>query len=153
MGALQELRAAGSLDDAALTGVMLEVYRRFVRLHTPVFAALLQLIADAQTDLPLAFHCTAGKDRTGWAAALLLLALGVPRETVIEDFLRSNGRWRMQGASSDWAVLASVRFEYLECALDEIDLLWGSFDSYLAGPLGVDDAARTRLCARLLVDC
>lgn len=39
---------------------------------------------------PLAFNCTAGKDRTGIAAALLLTALGVPRETVIEDYLLSN---------------------------------------------------------------
>lgn len=39
---------------------------------------------------PLAFHCTAGKDRTGIAAALLLTALGVPRPTVIDDYLLTN---------------------------------------------------------------
>jgi protein-tyrosine phosphatase len=39
---------------------------------------------------PLAFNCTAGKDRTGIAAALILIALGVPRETVVEDYTLTN---------------------------------------------------------------
>jgi len=151
MGALRELREAGRPDAAALTAVMFEVYRRFVREHVPVFASLLRLVADEATPLPLVFHCTAGKDRTGWAAALVLLALGVPREAVIEDFLASNGRWHMQGASSDWALLATVRADYLECAFDEIDKRWGSMDAYLEGPLRLDRQARESLCARLLI--
>jgi protein-tyrosine phosphatase len=151
MGAMRELREAGALDDAAQLGIMCEVYRRFVHLHAPVFASLLQLLADEATHLPLVFHCTAGKDRTGWAAALVLLALGVPRDAVIDDFLESNGRWRMQGASSDWAVLASVRPEYLQCAFEAIDRRWGSLAAYFAGPLGLDGQTRDRLRARLLV--
>ena len=46
-----------------------------------------QLLAD---NVPLAFNCSAGKDRTGVAAALILTALGVSRETVIQDYLLSN---------------------------------------------------------------
>jgi len=152
MGALRELREAGQPDASALTAIMFEVYGRFVREHAPIFASLLRLVADEATLLPLVFHCTAGKDRTGWAAALVLLALEVPREAVLEDFLASNGRWRMQGVSSDWALLASVRADYLQCAFDEIDERWGSMDAYLEGPLGLDRQARERLCARLLID-
>lgn len=152
MGALRQLREAGQPDASALTAIMFEVYRRFVHEHVPVFASLLRLVADEATPLPLVIHCTAGKDRTGWAAALLLLALGVSREGVIEDFLASNGRWRMHDASSDWALLASVRAEYLQCAFDEIDNRWGSTDAYLEGPLGLDGKARDSLRARLLID-
>ena len=43
-----------------------------------------------QNKLPALFHCTTGKDRTGWAAAALLTLLDVPKETVMEDYLRSN---------------------------------------------------------------
>lgn len=151
MGALRELREAGEPDKSALAAIMFEVYRRFVNEHTPVFASLLRLVADEATPLPLVIHCTAGKDRTGWAAALLLLALGVPRETVLDDFLASNGRWSMQGVSADWALLATVHADYLQCAFDDIDKRWGSFDAYLEGPLGLDQQARERLSARLLV--
>ncbi|SEB18760.1 tyrosine-protein phosphatase [Variovorax sp. YR216] len=151
MGALRELREAGEPDQSALTAIMFEVYRRFVNEHAPVFASLLRLVADEATPLPLVIHCTAGKDRTGWAAALLLLALGVPREAVLDDFLASNGRWSMQGVSADWALLASVRADYMQCAFDEIESRWGSMDAYLEGPLGLDRQARSRLCARLLV--
>jgi protein-tyrosine phosphatase len=43
-----------------------------------------------QNKLPALFHCTTGKDRTGWAAAAFLTLLGVPKDTVMEDYLRSN---------------------------------------------------------------
>ena len=152
MGALRELREAGEPDPSALTAIMFEVYRRFVNEHAPVFASLLRLVADEATPLPLVVHCTAGKDRTGWAVALLLLALGVPREAVLEDFLASNGRWTLQGVAADWALLALVHADYLQCAFEDIDKRWGSMDAYLEGPLGLDQQARDRLCARLLVE-
>lgn len=151
MGALRELREAGEPDKSALTAVMFEVYRRFANEHAPVFASLLRLVANEATPLPLVIHCTAGKDRTGWAVALLLLALGVPREAVVDDFLASNGRWSMQGVSADWALLASVHADYLQCAFGDIDKRWGSMDAYLEGPLGLNQQARERLSARLLV--
>jgi protein-tyrosine phosphatase len=153
MGALRDLRAAGAVDEQALAAIMREVYRRFVRQHASVFANFLRLLGDDTTPLPLVFHCTAGKDRTGWAAALTLLALGVPREAVIADFMQSNGRWRMQGEAADWALLASVRADYLACAFEEIERGWGSTDAYLSSALGQDEAARQRLRGRLLVDC
>lgn len=151
MGALRELREAGEPDESALAAIMFEVYRRFANEHAPIFASLLRLVADEATALPLVIHCTAGKDRTGWAAALLLRALGVPREAVLDDFLESNAHWSMQGVSADWALLATVRADYLQCAFDAIDERWGSFDAYLEGPLGLDRQARERLHARLLI--
>jgi protein tyrosine/serine phosphatase len=50
------------------------------------------------SDAPLVFHCTAARDRTGFAAALILLALGVPRPVVMQDYLLTNELLRMDSA-------------------------------------------------------
>ncbi|MBP6789895.1 MAG: tyrosine-protein phosphatase [Candidatus Promineofilum sp.] len=66
-----------------------EVYRVMLDQNGPVFAGVLRLAADP-ANRPLVIHCTAGKDRTGLAVALLLLTLGVPEETVVADYTLSN---------------------------------------------------------------
>ena len=68
----------------AMTATYPQLLDQFNGQYARMFAELLA------GDVPLAFHCTAGKDRTGVAAALLLTALGVPRTTVVEDYLLSN---------------------------------------------------------------
>jgi hypothetical protein len=67
---------------------MKQTYRAFVHDNSPRFAELFHHLLD--TDAPMVFHCTAGKDRTGVAAALILLALGVPRDVVLQDYLLTN---------------------------------------------------------------
>jgi protein-tyrosine phosphatase len=69
--------------------VLEAVYIVMLDQNGPVFADLFHAAADP-ANLPLVVHCTAGKDRTGLAVALLLLALGVPEETVIADYTLSN---------------------------------------------------------------
>lgn len=66
-----------------------DVYTIMLDQNGPVFAGIIRAAADP-ANLPLVIHCTAGKDRTGLAAALLLLALGVPEQTVIADYTLSN---------------------------------------------------------------
>lgn len=58
------------------------------------YAAFLRLIVEAPEDGGILWHCAQGKDRTGWGAAFLMFALGVPRETIIEDFEESNIAYR-----------------------------------------------------------
>ena len=69
----------------------------------PAYRALFGAIRAGQT--PILFHCTAGKDRTGVAAALILKALGVSREDIVEDYLLTNagagGTARSAGAAGD----------------------------------------------------
>jgi protein-tyrosine phosphatase len=73
----QALQAHGQhLTPAQAVRLMHDTYRSFVTDNAPRFAQLFELLLDS--DAPLVFHCTAGKDRTGFAAALILLALGVP---------------------------------------------------------------------------
>lgn len=69
---------------------MLQGYIENIERHHAVWLRFFNLLADAQCR-PLLFHCTGGKDRTGAAAALILLALGVPEETVVRDYGLSDG--------------------------------------------------------------
>ena len=70
-------------------GYMVDSYREYARNHRPQFSALLHHIHEAD-NLPVVIHCHAGKDRTGFAIAMVLQALGVDEETVFEDYLLTN---------------------------------------------------------------
>jgi protein-tyrosine phosphatase len=107
--------------------------------------------------LPAVIHCTGGKDRTGFAAALVLLAVGVSRETAIEDYLLSNrylaafARAVRDGIEPELLrPVVEVRREYLETSLREIDRRYGSLDGYLYRGLDLNDAALRRLREALL---
>jgi protein-tyrosine phosphatase len=72
-----------------LQALLQEAYTIMLDQNGAVFAGVIRAAADP-ANLPLVVHCTAGKDRTGLAVAFLLLALGVPEETVIADYTLSN---------------------------------------------------------------
>ena len=88
---LAELTDAGNaLSEADVVGHMQDTYRGFVRKSSQRFAEFFQLLLAAAE--PTVFHCTAGKDRTGFAAALLLHALGATRDETMHDYLLTNER-------------------------------------------------------------
>lgn len=110
--------------------------------------------------MPIIQHCTAGKDRTGIGSALILLALGVPEETVIEDYLltniyRSNMNEALIKSLSNllmdedskeiFKALMEVRKEYIESALNTIKERYGSIDEYLEKEYGFNKEKRARL--------
>jgi protein-tyrosine phosphatase len=149
-------------DAAAAAAGMTELYRWFAGAPAAreVFARALRLIASPDA-LPLLFHCTAGKDRTGWLAALVLSALGVEREIVVEDYLRTND---LNAKSTEYLLstfadrvpdpsvllpLFEARREYLEAAFAEVDRV-GGVEPYLRDALGLDDAEAAALRANLL---
>ena len=81
---------SGLADSDAARRVMREVYDAFVR-SPDARASYRRLLTDLATEpVPQLFHCTAGKDRTGWAAALLLEIAGVDRDTILADYLLTN---------------------------------------------------------------
>ena len=100
------------------------------------------------TRTPVLFHCTAGKDRTGWAATILLLAAGVDEAGALDEFLAVNPAVRetfapllqqLAAAGGDPELLRpmlEVRAEYLQAALDTMRERFGSFDGYLRDGLG-----------------
>ncbi|GAA3007466.1 hypothetical protein GCM10020229_31190 [Kitasatospora albolonga] len=107
------------------------------------------------------FHCTAGKDRTGWAGASLLTALGVPKATVEADYLASNDYRAAANAAvlshlpasyqAIYKPLLDVRPEYLNSGYDEVTAKYGTFDRYLKNGLGLDRTELRHLQDRLLV--
>lgn len=126
------------------------------------YAALITKIALG--DAPLVYHCTAGKDRTGWASAIILSLVGVPRETVMQDYLASNiylaqknqailADARKSGAAIDarhLEAVLTVRSEFIDAAFEEVDVRYGSFEDYARDGLGLDADIVDRLRARLL---
>ena len=129
---------------------MIEQYRKFGVDHVDEYRRALDFAADAQ-NYPLLIHCTSGKDRTGFASALLLLAVGVPREIVLHDYNLTNQYRRdvshlfgPQTPADIIALLLSAQSHYLEAALDEIERVHGSFEAFLAGPLGVERTSGAR---------
>ncbi|MEV0188122.1 tyrosine-protein phosphatase [Kitasatospora purpeofusca] len=114
-----------------------------------------------RNDENVLFHCTAGKDRTGWASAALLTALGVPRETVEADYLASNTYRAAEIAATlaqlppayqaIYKPLLDVRSEYLAAGFDEVQQKFGSFDGYLKSGLGLDKRDLRDLRSQLLV--
>ena len=120
-------------------------------------------------DLPAVEHCTAGKDRTGVFSAILLTALGVPRKTVIQDYVLTNQYLLAPDAIEttsadlqrafglpeppDPATLKTImtaKPETLEATFDKIDTTYGSFDNYLRDALKMSDADLAMIRQRLL---
>lgn len=129
-------------DDAV--EAMRTIYRYIVNEGQPEYTILFQTLADP-ANTPLLFNCSAGKDRTGIAAALVLSALGVDRETVFEDYLLSEaclkGKYQSQiDLDPEGEPFYTVRREFLEAAFDEIDTRYGGMESYLQKQLKVDTA-------------
>ena len=100
-------------------------------------------ILQQEGQFPVVYHCAAGKDRTGMASALILLALGVDEDTVMHDYLLSNeylgDKYKTYIETYPQAApLMVVDRSYLQAGLDKIKELYGSYDGYLTGTLGVD---------------
>jgi protein-tyrosine phosphatase len=149
---LSELLAAGHrLSGAEVGAHMQDTYRGFVRHNSQRFAEFFaHLLASGEATV---FHCTAGKDRTGFAAALVLKAVGASDDEVMHDYLLTNERLPMLQESrlgltrEAMEVLSRVRPEYLRAAFAEADAQYGSLEGYLRGALGLGPAERERLVA------
>jgi protein-tyrosine phosphatase len=152
------MQANAELGDGKAQAMFSQAYRDMVSLQSAKVAYRnLFLSLSDPAKLPALFHCTTGKDRTGWAAASLLSLLGVPRETVMQDFLRSNDyilpaykplidKFVAEGGNPAIAeAILGVKQEYLEASFDEVDERHGSIENYFAEALGMDANAQKRL--------
>jgi protein-tyrosine phosphatase len=132
--------------------------------RTAQVGEILTLLAD-EGNLPALIHCTAGKDRTGFLAALVQWSLGVAPETVLEDYLLTNRllkperkdfirslRWvnLLRASPAGLQPVLEARREYLQAVLDEIVHRYGNVEAYLEHGCGVDAGALRALRALLL---
>lgn len=147
--------ADGSANPHLVMRYMGEHYRDYPRRCAPGFRTLFTILSDDR-HRPLVFHCTAGKDRTGFASALLLTLLGVPWETVLNDYLHTNVVWtghvgRYPELDIDTrAAIIEARTPYLEAAFEVVAKDFGTPEMFADKALGLDKAARERLKADLL---
>jgi protein-tyrosine phosphatase len=158
-------RQSEALGDGKAAQFMLGINRQFVDdpQHLAQFGRALHLIADPGRQ-PVLYHCTAGKDRTGWMTAILLTALGVPRDAIMADYLATNDYvWPAYqrllkpladaGQLVDPALVKPLLLQepgYLTAAFDEVDAKFGSFGAFLAGGLDFTGADLERLRSILL---
>ena len=145
------IEAGEPLTAQRVTELMEELYRRLVDVEADRYAEWFgHLLED---DSPLVFHCTAGKDRTGVAAALLLLALGVSREVVEHDYLFTNHVYRRPHTAGSSGllpeealqVLWTVQPRFLHAAYQGIEATPGGLEGYFTQRLKLGPAARARL--------
>lgn len=163
--AYREKLLTGSASAALMMEMMAAINRDLARDHNAEYAALLREVARA--DGPVLIHCAAGKDRTGFGVAMVLFALGVSRDQVMEDYLLTRTHfdadrvleeqqriYEAKGAPPIPAEvlrpLVSADPLYLGSAIGEIEAMCGSIEAYLAGPLECGPADQERLRERLL---
>ena len=155
VAALRAIRESGTpLSRAHAFDVMQDSYRNYVQVNTPRFRALFGHLLEDRA--PLVIHCTAGKDRTGFACALILHVLGVADEVISEDYLLTNQFYRRDpSVSSDLPeevrqVLGSVQPPFLAAAFEAINADYGDLENYLASGLGLGPTERKALHERYL---
>jgi protein-tyrosine phosphatase len=147
---LHDRLAAGEAITARDTAAIIcDIYRRYLHTYSGNFRTLFDHLHDEGT--PLVFHCAAGKDRTGIAAALILSSLGVPRDVILEDYLLTGVHWKIDpehksDLPADVAnVLTSVDESFLHAAFNTLDDDFGGIEGYLREKLGFDRARHERL--------
>lgn len=155
------------VEEALRSGAVEEHYRATYR-NLVVLDSARQSYAElfgrlALDEGPALFHCTAGKDRTGWAAAALLTLLGVDDDVVTEDYLRSSKPVldsfrtvfdRFAEVGGDPTVLIpvfAVTEEYLQAARDAVTDEFGDVEGWFRDGLGLPPEVPEQLRARLLV--
>jgi protein-tyrosine phosphatase len=154
---------SGDFEGFDPDALMIEGNRQFATLFTPQYRQFMQAViaADGQ---PVLWHCSAGKDRAGFAAAILLRILGVPAETVMRDYMASRdnalssrrGQLRLLAlfkggdAAAKLETLLGVDEAWLQAGFDAIDDQWGGFDAYVRNGLGLTEVDIERLRDALL---
>lgn len=165
-----ELRQEG-MTPAGVAAIMKRTYQHYMTQHSDKYRHLFQRLAEGA--VPLVFNCSAGKDRTGVAAALVLSVLGVPRRVVVQDYALSEKvvdfeaelgrgdkrREPRQDELFDWVSEAPIELVrpllrsepgYIESALSYIDETYGSVIDYVRTVLEIGERELTRVRGILL---
>lgn len=154
VAALRAEMVAGTLTAPVARNIMSESYRNYVRHNTHSFRTLFGHLVEDHA--PLVIHCTAGKDRTGFACALILHALDVPNDVIDADYLLTNRFYKRDPASATdlpddvRQAIGSVDASFLAAGFDAVRAEYGDLESYFRDGLKVGDRERAELKARYL---
>lgn len=145
-GSIRDLLKREIATGEDVVGLMERAYLAYGTSHLFQYRALFDVLADGARQ-PVLFHCTAGKDRTGFGAALLLLALGADRATILADYVATDRLWRREFTlpPNTPAPLAEALYathpDLLIAALDAAIAPFGNEAALLRDGLNVDVAA------------
>jgi protein-tyrosine phosphatase len=160
---IRAMAAPGATPEIS-RGKMIDAYRTLPYEQADSYAGFFKRIVAG--DMPILFHCSAGKDRTGIAAALLLDVLGVERETVIEDYvvtdrfidglvtiIKNDPGSRRLGAIPDhiWAPLVTADRAYIETMFETVEARHGSAEGFMREVLEMDESDIAGLRRQLVV--
>ncbi|WP_328393467.1 tyrosine-protein phosphatase [Streptomyces sp. NBC_00390] len=159
-GNLDQLKSI--LADGKAAGRMSASYRMIIKERTGEHSRVLHALAE--DSVPALMHCAAGKDRAGLSIAVSLLAVGVDRDAIEADYLKSNDphrRYKVRRKDNSPAAMSpevmellaplfDARAEYLAAAFETIEETWGGTERYLSDGLGLSPETRERLRERLL---
>ncbi len=145
----------GQLTAQQASQVMQKTYIEFVQHHSAQFARVFDQLLN--TDQALLMHCTAGKDRTGFAVALVHSALGVAPDDIMHDYMLSLDYFQRpdlednRGLSEEVLdVVWGVQPEFLQAAFTQATQQYGSVQNYLQQALGLDENRQAALRERYL---
>jgi len=166
MSSFGKLFASGNITAETVRAAMAEGYRDTPFYFAPQYRLMIRQIIEGRTGL--VYNCTAGKDRTGVGTAILLTLLGVPRETVTQDYLLSNTYFKpeMTRSAADkddpqmamfmrlpadvQQALMGVDKSYLDASFAAINEREGGWDRYVRDDLGLSATDVAALKTRLL---
>lgn len=164
--ALHTEAADGVVTEAEARAAMLRLYQgiAFRENLVPMLRCHFEVLQRGEG--PSLVHCVAGKDRTGFAVALVQHALGVNRDAIVADYLLTNVAGNIEARIAAGAeqiraqrgpitdgtirVLMGVEEDYIVTAIDAVEARHGSLDAYLADVIGLDATAVARLRATYL---
>lgn len=155
----KKLVLKGKVDGSDADKRMLEFYRDYIKENPEIIKKIITEILDS--DQPILYHCTAGKDRTGITTALILTILKFDKETIYNDYLLSNNyRKKLVDKRLNLAThlhflypkmdvkvlekLSWVETDYLDAAFNEINKEYGSIDNYIQKVLGISENERQK---------
>lgn len=168
---LASLLGKQDLTPDKVAAIMVKAYLSYMTQHRDRYKELFQRLAKGA--VPLVFNCSAGKDRTGVAAALVLSALGVPRSVVVQDYTLSDKvvdfeaellrnretREPRQDDLYQWATVAPIELvrpvlrsppDYIESALTHLDETYGGVIDYVRAELLIGNRDLTRIRGMML---
>lgn len=154
--------AGGNMDSQAMASNMCDINKEFVIDQADKYHQMFACLLNHDEGGSLV-HCAAGKDRTGFAAAMILSALGVRRDTIFADYMltadyllvdkeiaRVSKKYAWPGEPEVMRPMLEVRPDYLQSAFDIIDTQFPSVEDYLQDVLGVGQYERRWLQSRYL---